>query len=84
MDLIDVYLGRVPKIGHLLMIIEFLLGSLGSTVSKKKESPLQGRLMASLKKVTNLRKPQQVNLDDKEFEPKAMAELLQALVDLVR
>jgi DNA polymerase phi len=82
LDLIDVYLGHAPSISHTLLIIEFVLAALASVGTEKEYKGLVGRLVGTLKKVTNLRKVQQINLKDDEFAPEMLTRLLQSLVDL--
>ena len=82
LDLIDVYLSHSPKISHILLILEFALNALTTVGKKKEEQALVTRLIGTLKRVTNLRKPQQVNLDDEEFDRGSLAKMLQSLVDL--
>ena len=82
LDLIDVYLSHSPKVSHVLLVLEFALNALTTVGKRKDEQGLVTRLIGTLKKVTNLRKPQQVNLEDKEFERASLAKMLQSLVDL--
>ena len=81
LDMVDVYLGQNPYLSHVLFIIDFVLAAL-ETVSKKKElKPLECRLRNTLKKVTNLKKPAQIKLDD-QFDSSAMVDVLQGFVEL--
>ena len=82
LDLVDVYLSHSPKVSHILLVLEFALGALTAVGRRKEEQALVTRLVGTLKRVTNLRKPQQVNLDDEEFDRASLAKMLQSLVDL--
>ena len=82
LDLVDVYLSHSPKVSHILLILEFALNALTTVGKRKEEQALVTRLIGTLKRVTNLRKPQQVNLEDDEFDRSSLAKMLQSLVDL--
>ena len=79
LDLIDVYVSREPNAEHVLHVVDFALGAL-AVVDEKKEPALVTRLIGTLKKLTNRKKP--ANIDLAKFDESKLTEQLQALVQL--
>jgi len=79
LDIIDVYLNHEPTMSHVLFLLSPLLESIETYMKKKDHEPLAIRLKNTVKKITGLKKIEEV---DKELEPSSLVELLQSLIDL--
>ena len=79
LDMIDVYLSHNPPMSHVLMLINPILDTLESCLKAKGNDlkPLENRLKGSLKKLTNIKKP---NVDP-DLTPDDLVTSLQGLVD---
>lgn len=79
LDIIDVYLSHQPSMSHVLFLLSPILDSIETCMKLKEHEPLTNRLKNTLKKITNLKKVEEV---DHELEPKSLVDMLQSLIDL--
>ena len=81
LDLVDVYLTRTPKVSHIVSIMVTVVNALESAVKDKAQKPFETRLRNTLKKLTNLKKPQQFKLDE-GLDKNTLSESLKHMVEI--
>ena len=82
LDLINVYLSHQPSLEHILIIVNFVRDTLERIFGKNKDNkPLENRLIATLKKITNLKKTQKYRIDD-DFDEESIVETLKSFTSM--
>lgn len=82
LDLINVYLSHQPSLEHILIIINFVRDTLERIFGKNKDNkPFENRLIATLKKITNLKKTQKYRIDE-DFDGDSIVETLKSFTSM--